>query len=194
MNPKVREFENDHFLKDRIQYLIAKHTIKSVIETGTEYGGSATAFAQWVPVVVTMDIQRKCEELPANVHFMLGDSAKLLADAIAYIDEPKFNPILFFLDAHSSIETDSCPLRDELRAIADRKGPPPVVVIHDFQVPGKDFGFDTYRDGPLCWEYIEDLIPEIFPGGFVRTFNEEAAGSRRGCVFIEPLPTYKEEA
>lgn len=196
MNPKAREFENDTFLKAELERLVAKHHLKSVIETGTEFGGSANAFARMggVQIVVTIDIWRHVEDgdLLPNVKFMLGDSRLVLPEAIAYIAEPNMLPCLFFLDAHTSIETDSCPLRRELAIIghfstSDLAIPSPVLVIHDCMVPGKDFGYDTYKEGPICWDAVSDLIRATYPNGHSAHFNTEATGSRRGCLFIEPL-------
>lgn len=189
MNPKMREFENDTFLHEELRRLVAKWEIKTICETGTEYGGSANAFAAMHPVefVVTIDLEPKFGTLDLNPHvfFMQGDSRQALA---ASLKLPLANPKLFFLDAHSSIETDECPLRHELQAIIDARLPvSPVIVIHDCKVPGKNFGFDTYRDGPICWEWVSDLIVRIYPGGYEKHYNEEASGSKRGCLFVEPI-------
>lgn len=189
MNPKAREFENDTHLKAELQRLITKWQIKTVIETGTEYGGSANSFAGMKPVesVITMDLERKVrtDELHRNVSFLLGDSRKVLIHALK---QSLAQPILFFLDAHSSIETDECPLRHELQAIIDARLPvSPVIVIHDCKVPGKNFGFDTYKDGPICWEWVSDLIVRLYPEGYEKHYNEEASGSKRGCLFVEPI-------
>jgi hypothetical protein len=134
------------------------------------------------------------------VEFVRGDSRKKLREILP----GKFgHRILFFLDAHSSIETDECPLRGELQAIMDARllAVPPILVIHDCMVPGKGFGFDTYRDGPICWEGISDLVAKIYPDGYVKNYNDKAAGSNRGCLFVEPfdysprwVPTPEEKA
>lgn len=196
MNPLMRPFENDTFLKQELENIILGHKVKSVVETGTEYGGSANAFARMegVQVVVTIDIERKFtpSDLLPNVHFILGDSRNKLEEAIRYITEPGLVPTLFFLDAHTSIETDTCPLRNELAIIGnffsrDLTLTQPIIVVHDCKVPGTNFGFDTYQDGPICWEGIVDLVEEIYLGHYVRRYNNQASGSRRGCMFIEPL-------
>lgn len=195
MNPKAREFENDTFLKAELERLIALWKVQSVIETGTEYGGSTNCFARMdgVHVVVTIDIKRQFTpgDLLPNAFFIEGPSEVRLQEAIDYVLEPGLLPILFFLDAHSSIATDDCPLRKELSCILSfaqaMAVAPPIIVIHDCQVPGESFGFDTYRDGPICWEYVEDQIEAIYPGGFTKHYNTQAAGSQRGCLFITPI-------
>lgn len=195
MNPKAREFENDTYLKAELERLVAGHKVRSIIETGTEYGGSANCFARMegVQVVVTIDIKMQFDrgDLLPNVFFIHGPSEVKLQEAIDYVLEPGLLPILFFLDAHTSIDTDDCPLRKELSCILSfaqgLEVSPPVIVIHDCVVPGKKFGFDTYRDGPICWEYVEDQIEAIFPRGYTKHYNSQAAGSMRGCLFVTPL-------
>lgn len=195
MNPKAREFENDIYLKAVIESLVAGHKVRSVIETGTEYGGTANAFARMdgVQIVVTIDIKRQVEpgDLSPNVFFIEGPSEVKLPEAIEYVLEPGLLPILFFLDAHSSIDTDECPLRKELTHIIGyaqaMEVAPPIIVIHDCLVPGRTFGYDTYKDGPICWEWVQDLVDLIYPRGFSRHYNSIAAGSKRGCLFLNPV-------
>lgn len=189
MNPKMREFENDTHLKAELQRLISKWQVRTILETGTEYGGSANAFAAMHPVetVITIDLEQKfgTHDLHPHVHFYKGDSRRVLLNALI---PPLTDPKLIFLDAHSSIETDECPLRHELQAVIDARLPePPIIVIHDCKVPGKSFGFDTYKDGPICWEWVSDLIVRIYPGGYEKHYNEESSGSKRGCLFVEPV-------
>ena len=208
MNPKMREFENDTFLHDELRRIVAKYKVTVICESGTEYGGSANAFARMPSVVhvITMDIEKKFDQgdMLHSVTFLLGDSRKQLKTAIAMANGiDSRSPILFFLDAHSSIATDECPLRGELQVILDARllAVPPILVIHDCVVPGKDFGFDTYRDGPICWEGVSDLVAKIYPEGYVKSYNDKAAGSKRGCLFVEPfdysprwVPTPEERA
>lgn len=184
MNPNMREFERDTFLKEEAVRLVKKHGIQTVIETGTEYGGTANAFSEMVPQVFTMDIKRKFNngDLRPNVRFLLGDSRNVLKKAIVLSKAP----VLFFLDAHSSIDTDPCPLRDELAIISLLANGSPVILVHDCQVPGTDLGFDSYKGKPISWEMVSDIVPTIFPMGFTRYFNSNADGSRRGVLFIEP--------
>lgn len=184
MNPNMREFERDRFLKESVAKLIKKHGTQTVIETGTEYGGTANAFSEMVPQVFTMDIERKFNsgDLRPNVRFLFGDSRDVLKVAIVQAKDP----VLFFLDAHSSIDTDDCPLRDELEIISLLNPVEPVILVHDCQVPGTDLGFDSYRGKPISWEMIADIVPAIFPMGHSHYFNTRADGSRRGVLFIEP--------
>lgn len=195
MNPKQRAFENDVHLQAELAKLIDSAKVQCVVETGTEYGGSANAFLKMPPVrlVLTMDIQAKFNpgDLDLSVLFYLGDSRNRLPDALPVATAYKDAPVLFFLDAHTSIETDICPLNEELGIIADfyahhPDAKLPIIVIHDCQVPGKTFGFDTYADGPICYENLKAQIEKVYPRGHVKRFNDVATGSARGTLFIQP--------
>ncbi len=180
----MRAFEGDTVLAGEIVKLVVENHIRTVIETGTEYGGTATAFSQMVPDVVTIDVKRKWESLPNNVRFIEGDSRVVLPYAIGAATPP----ILFYLDAHTQDFSQICPLREELRLISNyaHKYPPPVIVIHDAKVPGKDLGYATFSHSPISYDYVADLLPDIYPRGYDYHFNSEATGARRGVLFIEP--------
>ncbi len=182
----MKAFEDDTVLVTEIVRLIVAHHIRSVIETGTEYGGTATAFSKMVPHVVTIDVEDKVAgELPKNVHFIEGDSRTYLP----YVIESCTPPILFYLDAHTQDFDSPCPLKEELWLIANyvRKYPPPVIVIHDSWVPGHpELGYASYNGYPIGLKMAEDALKMIYPQGYDYHFNAEATGARRGVLFIEP--------
>ncbi len=182
----MKAFEDDTVLASEIVRIIVEHHIRSVIETGTEYGGTATAFSKMVPHVVTMDVEDKVEgELPKNVHFIEGDSRTYLTYAIG----ASTPPILFYLDAHTQDFNSICPLAAELWLIANytRKYPPPVIVIHDALVPDHpELGYAEYGGTPIGLESIKDVLEHIYPHGYDYHFNSEATGAARGVLFIEP--------
>lgn len=191
MNPQMREFEKDPHLKKEMQKIVEIFHIGTVIETGTEFGGTANAFAGMVQDVITMDVEKKWwdGDLLPNVFFILGNSKQMLPVAVGRALSICKSPFLFYLDAHSSIDNDECPLREELKIIGELRWmlDSPVVVIHDCLVPGTNFGYDTYRGNPLSLEYVRDLLPAIYPDGRCSTrYNTVAGGSSRGVLFIEP--------
>ena len=54
--------------------------------------------------------------------------------------------------------TSPAPWRDEVAFITERF-PAAAIAIDDFQVPGKPrFGFDTYKDVALTWDYIAPAL------------------------------------
>ncbi len=182
----MKAFEDDTVLAGEIVRLIVAHHIRSVIETGTEYGGTAVAFSKMVPHVVTMDVEDKVAgELPKNVHFIEGDSRTYLPFAIGSCTPP----ILFYLDAHTQDFESPCPLEAELWLIANytRKYPPPVIVIHDAFVPEHpEFGYATYKSVLIGLTMVQDILPAIYPLGYDYHFNTQATGATRGVLFIEP--------
>ena len=88
---------------------------------------------------------------------------------------------LYYLDAHGC-GVGGCPLKEELTAIIEQQPKNIAIAIHDFQVPGKDFGFDTY-DYPLTMNEIEPLLKRIFKNPAWH-YNTEANGAYRGIVYI----------
>ena len=94
-----------------------------------------------------------------------------------------------FLDAHWG---DTCPLLGELGSIAkpERDLPrKPVIMIHDFQVPGRpDLGFDRFPNGtPFELSAIAGHLDDIYgPGGWDHHYNDKAEGAKRGIIYIEP--------
>jgi hypothetical protein len=59
-------------------------------------------------------------------------------------------------------------------------------MIHDFKVPGRDFGYDRYGEHSCSFDYIADLLPH---NECKYTFNSHVAPQsvRRGAIFIEHL-------
>lgn len=191
----MKEFENDYYLRNRFITLIYDKGIRTVVETGTEFGGTASSFAYMKPVqsVMSIDIDKRwTEPLHPNVYFIQGDTLEKLPHALDVISKQKLFPVLFYLDAHPSICGAFGPLADELKLIAAFFAvypdfPLPFISIHDFEVPGKQFGFDTYHDGPISWNTHKANIEAVYPRGCKVSYNEEAVGAFRGCAFIEPM-------
>lgn len=108
------------------------------------------------------------------------DGINTRTDAISSKDNRPF----IFLDAHW---TDNCPLLAELEAIAKAEIAP-CIVIHDFFVPGTDFGFDKMPDGkPFNLDLIYEHLNAIYgEGGWVHNYPTQVEGARRGWISIAP--------
>ncbi len=181
----MKAFEGDTVLAGKIIKLVVENHIRTVIETGTEYGGTAAAFSQMVPLVITIDVEKKWKELPKNVQFIQNDSRVVLPYAIGAATPP----ILFYLDAHTQDFDSPCPLKEELWLIANyvRKYPPPIIVIHDALVPDHpELGYAAYQGVAIGFESVQDVLGDIYPRGYDYRFNSEATGAARGVLFIEP--------
>lgn len=178
----------DKFATAYFDKLVQRHGIKTVIETGTYRGDSTREFCKRVEHVVSIELDYKCSQEArelfarhSNVSLRHGDSARHIPHLCGYPER-----WLFFLDAHWN---DYWPLLDELKGISQlvKAGTIqiPVILIHDFKVPGKPFGFDTYKGQDLDWDYVKDAVSSICPRYAVST-NEQAEGNNRGILRLEP--------
>ncbi len=91
-------------------------------------------------------------------------------------ESPEF-PVCFYLDAHWGAYF---PLPDELNVIAHWKGKNKcVIIIHDCQVPGKDFAYDSYNGKPISYETFKDQLAQINPD-FKISYNESYEAKEPG--------------
>lgn len=184
----AKGFEADFFLKQEIERLIKKHSIELVIETGSYRGYTTRQFAAMAPEVITTEANpeyyRETLDTIAgltNVKAYFGKTEEVLPHLLDKYQLQK--KILFFLDDHW---LENLPLLDELHIIAS-VGLKPVIVIHDFKVPGKTFGYDTYNGQPLNYAYVEEALIKIYGVHFSHHYNDRAAGAARGVLYCEPI-------
>lgn len=185
----LQGFEGDSFMKDRIKTLIDKHKINLVIETGTYLGGTTNQLRQMAKEVLTIEINeafqmeaRETIQDHGNVTMLLGNSPEKLAEVFADKKTLK-KRILILLDAHWG---NVCPLHQEMAEIA-KAGIKPVIVIHDFFVPGKTFGYDSYNGKRFDLAFVQDSLNQIYGvDGFTFFYNDIAEGARRGVIYVEP--------
>lgn len=175
-------FEGDTFIPLEIIKLRDRFNLKNCIETGTEYGTTTKEFCKIFDSVITIEASEE--------NYVTASSILAYTQAACYkgMSEDVLKEInlrdntFFYLDAHGN---GICPLKKELEVIASKKLKNICVAIHDFKVPGKDFGFDTY-DFELCYEEIEPYLKLIYPAGFDYHYNSEANGARQGIIYIYP--------
>lgn len=177
-------FNRDSILHDKFKQLIEDNEIEVVIETGTYHGKSTKAFADMGVEVYSVDSNETYlniakDYLQGVANLTLGNSPDFLMQLLPTIKDKK---ILMFLDAHWE---HHCPLIDELKAIAEC-GVKPIIAIHDFKVPNKDFGYDVYHGQDFEWDWIAPTVATIYDK-FTHYYNTEAEGAKRGVVFIEPI-------
>jgi hypothetical protein len=182
---EVKAFCGDRFLAKHIDRLKEMYSLETAVETGTYKGQTTRWLCEKFHRVITIEenkgaFQQASEKLAEfnNVQIILGDSSKVLIKFL-----PKTNNLIY-LDAH----WNQNPLLEELRQIglAVKRGMPlPVIAIHDFQVPEHpEFGYDSYPEITYRWPCIETAVQEI--GSFYHYYNDQAEGSKRGCIFIVP--------
>lgn len=180
-------FNRDNLLHDKFKQLITDNGIEVVIETGTYHGRSTKAFAEMGVEVHSVDNNQGYLDIAreylkdTSARLYMANSPEFLNALLPRIKDQK---ILLFLDAHWE---HYCPLLDELKEIA-AAGIKPIIAIHDFKVPNKDFGFDVYKGQPFNYEWIKPYLESIY-GTYKHYYNTEANGSRRGVIFIEPTRT-----
>jgi hypothetical protein len=177
-----KPFEGDTYIKNEIFALKDKFGLKYCVETGTQYGSTTLELYDIFTNVTTIEADEKYLNdavgrfCGLNILSYLGKSQDVLGD----INVP--DDVFYYLDAHGC-EIGGCPLKKELEAIASQKHENVCIAIHDFKVPGKDFGYDTY-DFELCYEEIEPYLKMIYPNGFNYHYNDLADGAERGIIYI----------
>lgn len=163
-----------------------KHHLTVAVETGTYKGDTTLWLAQHFPTVHTIECDTRNDALLAqrfagisNLVLHKGNSPNVLATLLPKIEEP----FLLFLDAHWYVKT---PTPMELEAVA-RSRRCPILLIHDFQVPTHpELGYDSYRDWVYDFSHVRPFLEQIYGTKYRHTFNTEAAGAKRGCLFVEP--------
>jgi predicted O-methyltransferase YrrM len=163
--------------------------INEVIETGTCFGSTTLFFADNFRKVYTTEINSLFVTIARdrfekngfeNIASYYGDSLKYLVDIL----NDALPPVMLFLDDHW---LESVPLIQELQIIA-KSGLKPVIVIHDFKVPGHpELGFDSYNGQDFEWEWIRPYIENIYgKDGYHHYYNSKATGAKRGIIYITP--------
>jgi len=106
-----------------------------------------------------------------NVNSILGDSAETISKLV----HQGINGLpLLFLDAHWY---DYLPLPDEIRNIGHHLTDA-IMAIHDFKVPGEDYGFDDCKGQPIGIEMLTSNIArdKSYQVYFPRYTYEQAYG------------------
>lgn len=144
-----------------VDYLVDKYRCDAIIETGCNLGDTTFYLGRMYPKlsIVTCDVlpkytdfvTRRCADLP-NVAVEALDSRATLAKWL-----PRFQRPLLYLDAHWY---EDWPLAGEL-ALIERA----VVMVDDFDVGHRRFGFDTYGGqvcGPAMLSPYKARIPALY--------------------------------
>lgn len=182
----MQGFEGDELIKSELDRLIKKHKIDLIFETGTYLGGTTKRFAEMAKTVITVEIDpnnfvRASKYLNGvkNVKTYIGSSPDVMRKLCPTISKKA----LYFLDAHW---LGACPLKAELRVIAESKLTP-VIAIHDWKVPGKNFGYDSYNGQDFTYDWIKPELDNIYGAdGYNYFYNTEAEGAQRGVIYVEP--------
>lgn len=180
----------DNFVYKEFKNLIDKFKIKKIIETGTYFGWSSMKLAEFGVDVITIEssqenfnkaIDNFSKSNFKNIEPILGNSPEVLKKILTEED----NDIILFLDAHWY---DYWPIHDELKVCIEKKIKP-VIVIHDFYVPGENgkakFGFDRYGNQNLDLDYIKQSLDEIYgENEYEYHYNTESDNVGQGVIYI----------
>jgi hypothetical protein len=171
-------FENDTFIPVEILKLKKRFGIEVVLETGSQYGASLEWFTKNFKTVFGCEPNKEFYDIARAKNLPVLEMYSI--DFLANANHTKST--LIYIDSHW--HDTPCPLKDELKLIAELNINP-VICIHDFKVPNKDFGYDEYNYA-LEFSEIESLLPAIYPSGYEYHYNTEANGANRGIIFIYP--------
>lgn len=194
-------FNEDTFMEEYFRDLRDLYNIKVVIETGTYHGKTTEWLCRNFDQVATIEVNDEFYAIAMsrflnaglkNVTAIKGSSADCLTRVLEgfvavgpYSIKRNFHGnVLIFLDAHWYEN----PVLKELEAIRN-SGIKPVLAIHDFKNPEDEtMGFDVYPDQGIVYEYswVKSLVEEIYGHDPILFYNKQAAGARRGCLFVVP--------
>jgi hypothetical protein len=211
-------FNADIAIGLEIQKLVKIFDVKHIIETGTSGGASSLFMALNNPTVKVDTIEiikttykntenrfkvdnepykqrklqlgklsklfekyNKFDAPPSNVKIHLGSSTDVLPNLLTKIQ----HTTLFYLDAHWY---DYWPLLTEIEIIGKYLKDDAIIVIDDFKVPFRNYGYDSYKDTACDFEYIKNSLPHAFTD-YVYYYNDKSARmpyDARGKIYIIP--------
>src|SRR3972149_10440332 len=176
----------DIFAQKEFMRLQKEFNLKIAIETGTCLVYTTAFLATFFDEVRTVESSESYRNIARhnrlvnlpNVITYLGSSIDLMKKLLNGCKEGVF----VFLDAHWG---DFCPLKDELRAVAN-SGIEPVIAIHDFVVPNHpELGFDSTHNQPFTFEWLKESFDAIYgEDNYNYHYNSEATGAMRGIIYI----------
>ena len=185
-------FNGDGYLAAEVLRLKEAHGIRSAIETGTCLGSTAIWLAETFAEVNTAEVNDEYGHIAIQRGALVFGNKNVKCDiwpksSIEMMREVSAG--LYWLDAHWG---DHCPLLDELSVIAEQWGvgsTKPCIIIHDFQVPGTDFGYDKMPDGrPFNYELVKPYIDRIYgEGKWNHNYPTQVDGAKRGWASFSPV-------
>lgn len=184
MNPA---YSDPELLKFTLE-LKQKLNLTKFLETGTYHGGTSKIISNYFDKIITIENDKSNYEIAKlnlndtkNCDLYIGNSPEIMDKVIDVGDDS----IFFFLDAHWE---EYWPLIDELKVIKN-KNLKPVIAIHDFYVPGIDgnakFGFDSYYNQPLNFDYIKNSIENIYGNDYEIQYSTSST-TNSGVIYIYP--------
>jgi hypothetical protein len=178
-------FNGDFFLEKEFLRLRDKYNIKKAVETGSCLFSSTKWFSDNFNEVITYEMNSSFYEEGIKKIQNKNNVKALVCNSVDGLKQLEYTPkenIIFFLDAHWQAY---CPLLDELETIS-KLDINPIIVIHDFKTNNPEFGYDTHDGKDFDINLVAPKLSKIYPNEYLYYYNTEAAGARRGVIFIEP--------
>lgn len=194
---QLEPFNGDTFVQDNFLKLRDKYHIKTIVETGTAFGGTTKFLCENFEEVYSVEVNKKYYDIAEqrlcefkNLGLINADSSNALHSIVDFIISINYDKsVLFFLDAHWE---NKCPLIEELNAISklNKSGINPIIVIHDFKVPNEpQLGYDSYNGQEFTFKWIKPHLDNIYGIDNYTYFyntNETSTQVKRGVIYIEP--------
>lgn len=182
-----KAFNEDTVLQNTFKNLVEKYSPEVLLETGTYEGDTTEYFVSFgIPVISTEWFEHNYviakEKFKDNrdVVLFLGDSAAKISENFNLIQDKK---VIAFLDSHGQ-EDHSCERELEVLSKLNIK---PVILIHDFNVPGKNFQGGGYDGHPYDYKYFKSYFDAVYgENEYTYSYNEDATGARVGVIILEP--------
>jgi len=184
VNCHTTPYSGCKYSKRVVEAMMNAATVKNFIETGTFLGHTSRDVAASFPNVSVQTVEvvystfknneESFKSFP-NIKAVHGSSCDFLKEVV--LEE---GPTVYYLDAHWG---DSHPLREELTIIRDRSMGNEIIVIDDFQVPNRSFGYDWTPDGQI---YNMAWIDGILGPDWIYFYKDKQENDERatGQVFI----------
>lgn len=207
---------HDHYASVRLFELTRKYKINNAIETGTYQGKGALWLLKFVNNVTTIEydieyfIQSQVRfrlngfipqtygyvdnglfisyvkpETKLRLLSYLGSSPNIL-DFI-FKNSPKSVrrcKYIVYLDAHWG---DQWPILDEIRTLKKYNLKKALIMIHDFKVPGKKWGYDSFKGKPLDLKHVKKDLMKLNPD-FKLEYNKKSLEGKDGRGILYAIP------
>jgi FkbM family methyltransferase len=171
-------YNADIYAEKEVKHLIKYTNTKIGIETGTSFGSTTLHLSTVLDKVYSAEIMESSYNEAKNslnniknISLYLGSSEQILEKIFK---EEKMNEnenIFFYLDAHWN---SYWPILDELEIISKYCNDRAIICIDDFQTPNRDYGFDSYNNQPLNYDYIKDKLSKVYPNGYTYWYADLA--------------------
>jgi len=188
MNTYPNAFNEDIHLQETFKQLVITHNPEILIETGTFEGHTTEYLASFGLPVLSTEINQEYHDAAKiklgkylNLTLLCGDSENALSLNFNLIKDKK---VLAFLDSHC--RNDQV-LERELVLLKNLPHPP-ILIIHDFRVPDRPFGYDMWDNHIYDYEFYKPYFDALYQNKYTYRYNREAVGRCRGVIILEPTP------